>query len=61
MNPAIAMPEAPRKGRGRLQLLLILAIAVGPMFLASAMYQWRFWVPETRSYHGCLLYTSRCV
>ena len=35
MNPAIAMPEAPRKGRGRLQLLLILAIAIGPMFLAS--------------------------
>src|SRR5690606_11578680 len=59
MNPAIAMPEAPRKGRGRLQLLLILAIAVGPMFLASAMYQWRFWVPETRSYHGVLIGDGR--
>ncbi|MGG2398489.1 hypothetical protein ACJRW5_16260 [Pseudomonas sp. SH1-B] len=55
MNPAIAMPEAPRKGRGRLQLLLILAIVIGPMLLASAMYKWRFWVPETRSYHGVLI------
>ena len=59
MNQAIDMPEAPRKGRGRLQLLLILAIAVGPMFLASAMYQWRFWVPETRSYHGVLIGDGR--
>ena len=55
MNPAIAMPEAPRKGRGRLQLLLLLAVAIGPMLLASAMYQWRFWVPEARSYHGVLI------
>jgi hypothetical protein len=59
MNPAIAMPEAPRKSRGRLQLLLILAIAIGPMFLASAMYEWRFWVPETRSYHGVLIGDGR--
>lgn len=55
MNPAIALPDAPRKGRGRWQLLLLLAIAIGPMLLASAMYQWRFWVPETRSYHGVLI------
>lgn len=55
MNPAIALPEAPRKGRGRLQLLLLLAVAIGPMLLASAMYQWRFWVPEARSYHGVLI------
>lgn len=59
MNPAIALPEPRRKGRGRLQLLLILAIAIGPMFLASAMYQWRFWVPETRSYHGVLIGDGR--
>ncbi|GIZ10789.1 hypothetical protein [Pseudomonas sp. NCCP-436] len=59
MNPAIAMPEVPRKGRGRLQLLLLLAIAIGPMLLASAMYQWRFWVPETRSYHGVLIGDGR--
>ncbi|HBX56790.1 hypothetical protein [Pseudomonas sp. UBA2684] len=57
MNPAIALPEASpsRRRRGRLQLILILAVVIGPMLLASAMYQWRFWVPETRSYHGELL------
>ncbi|WP_457788372.1 hypothetical protein [Pseudomonas sp. PL-6] len=59
MNPAIALPETPRKGRGRWQLLLLLAIAIGPMLLASAMYQWRFWVPETRSYHGVLVGTGQ--
>lgn len=59
MNPAIAMSEVPRKGRGRLQLLLLLAIAIGPMLLASAMYQWRFWLPETRSYHGVLIGDGR--
>lgn len=59
MNPAIAMSEPSRKGRGRLQLLLLLAIAIGPMLLASAMYQWRFWVPETRSYHGVLIGTGQ--
>lgn len=60
MNPAIAMPEAtPRKTRGRLQLLLLLAVAIGPMLLASAMYQWRFWVPEARSYHGVLIGDGR--
>ncbi|MGE8496900.1 MAG: hypothetical protein ACN6O6_05270 [Pseudomonas sp.] len=57
MNPAIALPEAPtnRRWRGRLQLILILAIVIAPMLLASAMYQWRFWVPETRNYHGVLI------
>jgi hypothetical protein len=38
-----------------LQLILILAVVIAPMILASAMYQWRFWVPETRSYHGELI------
>lgn len=57
MNPAISLPEtSPRRlWRGRLQLLLLLAVVIGPMLLASAMYQWRFWVPESRSYHGELL------
>jgi len=57
MNPAIALPEAStgRRWRGRLQLILILAVVIGPMVLASAMYQWRFWVPETRSFHGVLI------
>ncbi|MBS7662790.1 hypothetical protein I0D00_12675 [Pseudomonas lalucatii] len=61
MNPAIALPDtsAKRRRRGRLQLLLILAVVIGPMILASAMYQWRFWVPETRSYHGELIGTGQ--
>jgi hypothetical protein len=41
--------------RGRLQLLLVLAVTIGPMLLASAMYKWQFWVPASRSYHGELL------
>lgn len=61
MNPAITQPEisGDQQRRGRLQLILILAIVIGPMLLASAMYQWRFWVPETRSYHGELLGTGQ--
>jgi hypothetical protein len=61
MNPAIALPEvAPsQRRRGRLQLILILVVVIGPMILASAMYQWRFWVPETRSYHGELIGTGQ--
>ncbi|MDO9625939.1 MAG: hypothetical protein Q7J46_18380 [Pseudomonas sp.] len=61
MNPAITLPEeAPnRRRRGRLQLIMILAVVIGPMVLASAMYQWRFWVPETRSYHGELIGTGQ--
>lgn len=58
MNPAIVLPEVSarqRRRRGRWQLLLILAVVIGPMVLASAMYQWRFWVPEGRSYHGELI------
>ena len=57
MNPAITLPEATpaQRRRGRLQLILILAVVIAPMILASAMYQWRFWVPETRSYHGALI------
>lgn len=57
MNPAITLPEASpsRRRHGRLQLIMLLAVVIGPMILASAMYQWRFWVPETRSYHGELI------
>lgn len=54
MNPALSTPEAPR-ARGRWQLILLLLLAIGPMILATAMYQWRFWVPEGRSYHGTLV------
>ena len=38
--------------RGRLQLILILLLTVGPMVLATGMYKLKFWVPESRSYHG---------
>ena len=49
--------EAPR--RGRWQLLGLLAVVIGPMLLASAMYRWQFWVPQTRSYHGELIATGQ--
>ncbi|KRW60830.1 hypothetical protein [Pseudomonas sp. TTU2014-080ASC] len=57
MNPAITLPEVtpPQRWRGRLQLLLILAIVIAPMLVASAMYHGRFWIPETRNYHGVLI------
>lgn len=58
MNPTLAHPE-PRRGRGRLQLLLIIAVVLGPMLLASAMYRFGFWVPESRSYDGVLIATGQ--
>ena len=54
MNPALSTPEMPRR-RGRWQLILLLLVAIGPMILATAMYQWRFWVPDGRNYHGALI------
>ena len=54
MSPALSTPEAPR-ARGRWQLILLLLVAIGPMILATAMYQWRFWVPDSRNYHGALI------
>ncbi|WP_460417784.1 hypothetical protein [Pseudomonas sp. microsymbiont 2] len=47
-------PEG-RKARGRLQLLLILFVVLGPMILATSMYKLKFWVPEGRSYHGLMI------
>ncbi|MDF9754221.1 hypothetical protein ACVWY1_000534 [Pseudomonas sp. TE6288] len=44
-----------RKPRGRLQLLLILFVVLGPMILATSMYKLKFWVPEGRSYHGVMI------
>lgn len=56
MNPAIILSDAsPSRRRGRWQLLLLLALTIGPMVLATAMYQWRFWVPDGRNYHGELI------
>ena len=57
INPpesARALPPSTRR-RGRLQLILILLLTVGPMVLATGMYKLKFWLPESRSYHGELL------
>lgn len=56
MSPALPTPEAARpKSRGRWQLIVLLLVVIGPMILASAMYHWRFWVPDGRNYHGTLI------
>jgi hypothetical protein len=47
-------PNAQRRS-GRLQLMMLLALVIGPMLLATAMFYGRFWVPEGRSYHGELI------
>jgi len=52
---AVTLKSELNPRRGRLQLLLILAATIGPILLATAMYKWQFWVPESRSYHGELL------
>ena len=54
MSLAIPMPERPRRARGRLQLLAIIGLVVGPMLLASAMYKWNF-CAAGRSYSGALI------
>jgi hypothetical protein len=46
-------PQNRRKGR--LQLILVALVAIGPMILATSMYKFKFWVPEDRSYHGQLI------
>ena len=45
-------PDPAIRRRGRLQLLLILLLTLGPMVLATSMYTLKFWVPESRNYHG---------
>ena len=60
MGLALTLERGPRhRGRGRWQLLGLLAVVIGPMLLASAMYRWQFWVPQTRSYHGELIATGQ--
>lgn len=57
MNPP-GLSEAkvkPSRRKGRLQLLLIFIVTVGPMVLATFMYKLDFWVPQGRSYHGELI------
>lgn len=57
MNPlrmSETRPPQPRR-KGRLQLILVLLVAIGPMILATGMYKLQFWVPDSRSYHGELI------
>ncbi|WP_414157746.1 hypothetical protein [Pseudomonas sp. BNK-15] len=50
------LPERRKpRARGRLQLILILLVVLGPMILATSMYKLKFWVPEGRSYHGTMI------
>lgn len=54
MNP-LNMSEVrlpPSRRKGRLQLILVALVAVGPMILATGMYKLQFWVPDSRSFHG---------
>ncbi|WP_426144076.1 hypothetical protein [Pseudomonas sp. DWP3-1-2] len=57
MNPTrTSEPRSPQNRRkGRLQLILVLLVAIGPMILATSMYKFKFWVPENRSFHGELI------
>lgn len=53
------LPERSKpRARGRLQLILILLVVLGPMILATCMYKLKFWVPEGRSYHGAMIGTG---
>ncbi|GFM67219.1 hypothetical protein K5D33_05170 [Pseudomonas cichorii] len=54
MNP-VGAPDSRKRRRGRLQLLVLVLVAVGPMILATSMYRFNFWVPDSRSYHGQLI------
>jgi hypothetical protein len=56
-NPR-SMSETPvpvSRRKGRLQLVLVLLVAIGPMILATSMYKLKFWVPDNRSFHGELI------
>lgn len=52
MHPPSTSEAVPNRWRGRLQLILILLVVIGPMMLATGMYKLQFWVPDSRSYHG---------
>ncbi|MEQ7920975.1 hypothetical protein ABQX22_17385 [Xanthomonas sp. WHRI 1810A] len=60
MSPASTSENrAPNSRRkGRLQLILVLLVAIGPMILATSMYKLKFWVPDNRSFHGELIGTG---
>lgn len=54
INPTSMSEQRPPQNRrkGRLQLILVLLVAIGPMILATSMYKFKFWVPDNRSFHG---------
>ncbi|MEK1943433.1 MAG: hypothetical protein AAAB16_23935 [Pseudomonas sp.] len=54
-SSSLPMPQSAPRRQGRLQLILLLALTIGPMVLATCMYQFRFWVPEGRNYSGELI------
>ena len=58
MNPTVISEPRARR-RGRLQLILLISVAVVPMVLATSMYQLGFWVPKARTYHGQLIATGQ--
>ena len=57
INPSHMSEQRPPQSRrkGRLQLILVLLVAIGPMILATSMYTFKFWVPDNRSSHGELI------
>jgi len=60
MHEKTALPEnRSQQRKGRLQLIALILMVVVPILLASSMYKWRFWVPESRNYHGELLGDGR--
>lgn len=55
-TPVLDAPEQhKRRRRGRVQVVLILLVVLGPMLLATSMYRLTFWVPQGRTYHGEML------
>ena len=54
-SSTLPMPQSAPRRQGRLQLILLLVLTIGPMVLATCMYQFRFWVPEGRNYSGELI------
>jgi hypothetical protein len=60
MSPISTSETRPTKRRrkGRLQLIMVLLVAIGPIILATSMYKFQFWVPDTRSFHGELIGTG---
>ncbi len=57
MSPTSTSETRALKSRrkGRWQLMLVLLVAIGPMILATSMYTFKFWVPDSRSFHGELI------